>query len=110
MTMAGGKLTICYRDGCLFIEVQRSEGRLYLMKLSIVDQCLIVIEDTAEDWLWHSRFGHLSFHTLKEMSSKKLVEGLPPINIQVSSAEIVLSESTTGCHSQKRPPFERLSR
>ena len=38
MTMAGGKLTIFYRDGCLFTEVLRSEGRLYLLKLSIVDQ------------------------------------------------------------------------
>ena len=79
--MARGKLTIFYHDGCLFTEVQRSEGRLYLLKLSIVDQCLITTEDTSEDWLWHSQFGHISFHTLKEISSKKLIEGLPPVNV-----------------------------
>ena len=81
MTMTGGKLTIFYHDGCLFIEVQRSEGRLYLLKLNIVNQFLITTEDASEDSLWHSRFGHLSFHTVKEMSSKKLVEGLPPVKI-----------------------------
>ena len=80
MIMGEGKLTIFNSNGNLFAEVYRSKGRLYLLKLSIVDQCLIASEDTTEDWLWHSRFGHLSFHTLKEMSSKRLVEGLPPIN------------------------------
>ena len=81
MIMGDGKLTIFNPVGCLFAEVHRSSGRLYLLKLSIVDQCLITTEATPEDWLWHSRFGHLSFHTLKEMSNKKSVEGLPPINM-----------------------------
>ena len=78
--MGEGKLTIFNPNGQFFAEVYRSKGRLYLLKLSTVDQCMISTEDIAEDWLWHSRFGHLSFHTLKEMSNKKLVEGLPPIN------------------------------
>ena len=81
MTMVGGKLTIFDRDGCLFTKVHRSEERIYLLKLNIVDQCLITTEDNSKDWLWHSQFGHLSFRTLKEMSSKKLVEGLPLVNL-----------------------------
>ena len=81
MIMGEGKLTIFNPVGCLFAEVHRSSRRLYLLKLSIVDQCLITTETTPEDWLWHSRFGHLSFHTLNEMSIKKAVEGLPPINM-----------------------------
>ena len=79
--MGEGKLTIFNPDGFLFAEMHRSSGRLYLLKLSIVDQCLITTEATPEDWIWHSRFGHLNFHTLKEMSTKKSVEGLPPISI-----------------------------
>ena len=81
MIMGEGKLTIFNPNGHLFAEVYRSKGRLYLLKLSIVDQCLIMTEATPEDWIWHSRFGHLNFRTLKEMSTKKSVEGLPPINI-----------------------------
>ena len=81
MIMGECKLTIFNPDGFLFAEVHRSSGRLYLLKLSIVDQCLITTEAAPEDWIWHSRFGHLSFHTLKEMSTKKSVEGLPPISI-----------------------------
>ena len=81
MVMGEGKLTIFNPFGQLFAEVHRSSGWLYLLKLSIVDQCLITTEATPEDWIWHSRFGHLNFHTLKEMSTKKSVEGLPPISI-----------------------------
>ena len=79
MILGEGKLTIFNPNSQLFAEVHRSKGRLYLLKLSTIDQCMITTEDTSEDWLWHSRFGHLSFHTLKEISNKKLVEGLPPI-------------------------------
>ena len=79
--MGEGKLTIFNPYGQLFVEVHRSTGRLYLLKLNIIDQCLIMSEDTTEEWLWHSRFGHLNFHTLQEMSMKKSVEGLPPFVI-----------------------------
>ena len=80
MIMGEGKLTIFSHNGHLFSEVQRSEGRLYLLKLSIVDQCMLT-EEHSEDWLWHSRFEHISFHTLKEMSNQQLVEGLPLIKV-----------------------------
>ena len=103
MNMGEGKLTIFNHNGQLFAEVQRSKGRIYLLKLSIVDQCLITTEDTAEDWLWHSRFGHLSFRTLKEMPSKKLVEGLPPINMPSKLCRNFIA----GKHH--RTPFPKLS-
>ena len=103
MTMARGKLTIYNRNGCLLTEVQRSEGRLYLLKLSIVDHCLIPTEDSSEDWLWHSRFGHLIFHTLREMSRKKIVEGLPLVNVP--------SKLCANCIAGKhhRMPFPKVS-
>ena len=103
MTMAGGNLTIFDRDGCLLTEVQRTEGQLYLLKLNIIDHCLITTEDSSEDWLWHSRFGHLSFHKLKEMSRKKIVEGLPLVNVP--------SKLFTNCIAAKhhRMPFPKSS-
>ena len=103
MIMGEGKLTIFNPNGQLFAKVYRSKGRLYLLKLSTVDQCMISTEDSTEDWLWHSRFGHLSFHTLKEMSNKKLVEGLPPIN----TPSELCQNCITGKHH--RTPFPKLS-
>ena len=103
MIMGEGKLTIFNPNGRLFAEVLRSRGQLYLLKLSIVDHCLITTGDTTEDWLWHSCFGHLNFHTLKEMSNKKLVEGLPAIN----SPSKLCRNCITGKHH--RSPFPKLS-
>ena len=51
MTMAGGKLTVFDRHGRLVAKVQRSEGRLYLLKLKVVDQCLVATKDSSENWL-----------------------------------------------------------
>ena len=81
MTMARGKLTIFDCKDRLFAKVQRSEGRLYLLKLSIVDQCMVTTEDNSENWLWHVRFEHINFHSLKEMSRRKMVEGIPQLEV-----------------------------
>ena len=81
MTMAQGKLTILDCEDRLFAQVQRFEGRLYLLKLNVVDQCLITTEDNSDNWLWHLRYGHLNFHSLKEMSRQKMVESLPQIEV-----------------------------
>nr|GEY67742.1 ribonuclease H-like domain, reverse transcriptase, RNA-dependent DNA polymerase [Tanacetum cinerariifolium] len=50
-------------------------------------------------WLWHARLGHLNFDSIKQMTQKKLVEGIPSINhkSQVCSARLL------GKHS--RAPF-----
>ena len=81
MTMARGKLTILASENRLLALVQRSEGRLYLPKLNVVDQCLIITEDSPEGKLWHLRYGHLNFHSIKFMSRMRVVEGLPQIDI-----------------------------
>ena len=49
MIMGEGKLTIFNPNGQLFAEVHGSKGRFYLLKQSIVDQCLITTEDTTKD-------------------------------------------------------------
>ena len=30
-------------------------------------------------WLWHARYGHLNFHSLKQLNDKRMVEELPKI-------------------------------
>ena len=107
MNMARGKLTIFDRDGCLLTEVQRTEGRLYLLKLSIIDHCLITTEDSAEDWLWHSRLGHLSFHKLKEISRKKTVDGLPTVNVPNKLCASCIARKH---HRKPFPNWQRLKR
>ncbi|RVW83943.1 Retrovirus-related Pol polyprotein from transposon RE1 [Vitis vinifera] len=35
------------------------------------------MEDVEEAWLWHRRFGHLNFNSLKMLCQRKMVQGLP---------------------------------
>ena len=81
MTMFGGRLSIHDRDCALLAEVHRTEGRLYLLKLKVEDNCLLTKADDNSSRLWHLRYGHLNYHFLKKMATKKLVEGLPLITL-----------------------------
>ena len=103
MTMFGGRLTIHDRDGALLAEVHRTEGRLYLLKLKVEDNYLLMKADDNSSRLWHLRYGHLNYHFLKKMAMKKLVEGLLPITLP-----------TQLCHSclagkQSRIPFPKMT-
>lgn len=64
MVMYGGRLTIFDHDGAFLAEVHRIEGRLYLLKLHVMEQCLLTKGNKNSSRLWHSRFGHLNFHYL----------------------------------------------
>ena len=102
MTMFGGRLTIHDWDGALLAEVHRTEGRLYLLKLKVEDNCLPTKADDNSSRLWHLRYGHLNYHLLKKMATKNLVEGLLPITLP-----------TQLCHSclagkQSRIPFPKM--
>ena len=102
MIMFGGCLTIHDWDGALLAEVHCIEGRLYLLKLKVEDNCLLTKADDNSSRLWHLKYGHLNYHFLKKMATKKLVEGLPPITLP-----------TQLCHSclagkQCRIPFPKM--
>ena len=75
-----GFLTIHDDKGFLLTKVQRSSGRLYHLKLDIIEHCLQISEDRT--WLWHKRYGHLNLASLKIISSQNLVKGRPTIHKQ----------------------------
>ena len=58
--------------------VQMSSNRLFPLKVETIQSWLVVgIKDPS--WLWHFRYGHLSFGGLKTLNQKNMVIGLPPI-------------------------------
>lgn len=101
--MHAGCLTIYDWVDTLLAEVHRTEGRLYLLKLKVIEGCLLTKGDINSNQLWHLKYGHLNYYSLKEMVSRKLVEGLPQIRLpdQICRSYLAGKQSWT--------PFPRTS-
>ena len=84
MTMYGGQPTIHDQDGTQLAEVHRTQGRLYLLKLKVEHNCLLMKANDSSSRLWHLRYGHLNYHYLNKMATKQLVNGLPPFVVHLS--------------------------
>ena len=54
-------------------------------------------------WLWHARYGHLNFRSLRDLGAKEMVDGIPLIH----RAEQVCDGCALG--KQHRAPFPRAS-
>ncbi|XP_076937607.1 uncharacterized protein LOC143605339 [Bidens hawaiensis] len=64
----------------LLMKVERSKNRLYIVNLKIGTpiSMLASLQDIA--WLWNARLFHMSFNTIKDMTQKNLVRGVPWIS------------------------------
>ena len=100
-----GVLTVFERvDGVLnvLIKAERKD-RLYTLKLNLtVPVCLLSRMDEVS-WLWHARYGHLNFRSLRDLGVKKMVDGLP----MIQQGEQVCDGCALGKHH--RTPFPRVS-
>lgn len=80
------------------MRVKRSPNRLYkIIIYSGESKCLLAKCDKRydnENWLWHSRLGHVNFKSLKLMSTTNMVYGMSKIQQP--------SEVCTGCLMSKR--------
>nr|GEX10872.1 zinc finger, CCHC-type [Tanacetum cinerariifolium] len=78
--MQNNILLLYGQDQKLLMRVERSRNRLYKINLKVgMPMCLLAnLENHA--WLWHARLGHLNFDSIKQITQKKLVEGIPNIN------------------------------
>ena len=57
--------------------MKRSLNQLYLLNLKVEQSVCLVARQSEEPWMWHARFGHLSFDALGRL--EKMVQGLPHI-------------------------------
>ena len=62
-----GFLTLHGGQGRLLTKTPKTRGNMYLLKLNIVKNCLLVKKNDEEAWLWHRRMCHQSAHTVQGM-------------------------------------------
>lgn len=66
--LKGDFLWIRDSKGELVMKVKRSANRLYKIILENNDAMSLLSEIDERSWMWHSRFGHVNFKALKQMS------------------------------------------
>ncbi|XP_074363905.1 uncharacterized protein LOC141704579, partial [Apium graveolens] len=81
-------------QGNLLMKVKRFMNRLYKMIIYSGDAKCLIARCENENWLWHSRLGHVNFKAMKLMSSTNMVHGMPAINQP--------DEICTGCLMSKQ--------
>ena len=69
-----GVLRIRDQEQRLLAKVKRSQNQLYLPNLKVEQPVCLAVRYIEEPWLWHARFGHLSFDALDRL--EKMVRGL----------------------------------
>ena len=80
MHMKNRSLFLRDQKNNLIVHVQMTKNRTFMLNIKHVDtKCLNAsVKDCL--WLWDLRFDHLHFGGLKQLSSKKMVKGLPHID------------------------------
>ncbi|GKU98369.1 hypothetical protein SLEP1_g11381 [Rubroshorea leprosula] len=80
MSLRDDQFSILDKQGTLIIKAPLSKNRMFQVDISGgTYNCLnAIIKD--ESWLWHLRFGHLNFQSLKLLAQGQMVKGLPSIH------------------------------
>ncbi|KAG6488255.1 hypothetical protein ZIOFF_057014 [Zingiber officinale] len=61
-------------------KISLGSNNLFPLKLDIINAACYLIANEEISKLWHDRFGHLNFQSLKELARKNIVQGLPKID------------------------------
>jgi len=80
----------------LVLRSKLSKNRTFQVNIRVADvQCLSIVKSDSDSWLWHSRYGHLNFKSLQQLGTKKMVLGLPEINLPETVCETCLAGKQT---------------
>ena len=81
MQMKDNQMKIFDSKRRLILKAFLSRNRTFKIGIQIAKFQCLTVSISDESWMWHHRFGHLNFRSLSEFKSKKMVHGLPQIEI-----------------------------
>jgi hypothetical protein len=97
-----GVMTIRDRARALVAKVLRTEGRSYLLDLKVAQPVCLAASCVEVSWLWHARYGHLNFGSLRRLAQGAMVRVCLTSNKWIASAIAVKSRSSDVHHSHRR--------
>ncbi|XP_073219745.1 uncharacterized protein [Cicer arietinum] len=76
----------------MILKAHLSKNITFFINIQAADiQCLKAVSLVDEDWLWHARFGHLNFRSLQQLESKKMVSGIPIIDVPEKVCDVCMT-------------------
>lgn len=93
----------------LLSRVRRSPNRLYYIRLDNARPVCLTARGMDTAWLWHGRFGHISFEALRKLSNGDMVRGLPHINTSIRCVKAAWLKSSGDIHSHRRGDGVRVT-
>jgi hypothetical protein len=69
-------LSVFDPSGQLLAKVERDGSRLYHLTLHIGRSSCMVAHTNETAWLWHARFDHLNFNSLRQLSGQNMMHGM----------------------------------
>jgi len=80
----------------LILKSKLAKNRTFQVNFTAAEvQCMSTTETKDEDWLWHSRYGHLNFKSLHQLGSKCMVSGIPIIAVPRKICEVCVAGKQT---------------
>ena len=75
------------REKMVVSQVRMTQHRSFPLTLKYAQNMALKASVLNESWLWHKRFGHLNFQSLKLLYYKNIVHGLPTIEDRDGTCE-----------------------
>lgn len=75
-------LTMHDQEGKLLVKANRSQNRLYKVRMGIKETARLFLTTTSDSSRWHAWLGHVNLETIRNMIQKELVDGIPRISIE----------------------------
>ncbi|XP_006575979.1 uncharacterized protein [Glycine max] len=102
MQMEDSQMKICDSKRRLILKASLLRNKTFKIGIQIVEFQCLAASISDESWMRHHRFGHLNFRSLTELKSKKMVHGLPQIEIPKQlCVECCVSKQPRNSSSQK---------
>jgi len=81
VSLKNGRCSVTDKGGnTLLISAPRTANRLYTHKFSQTSPVCLLTNLDDEAWIWHARFGHLNFRSLRELGRRDMVSGMPVVD------------------------------
>jgi GAG-pre-integrase domain len=97
------KITLYLKDsrGRAIARVEMGENIMFKLNLQIIKQKYLKINKEDKAWLWHMRFGHLEYCSIRNLVKKQSVQGLPNLDFENKFYEGCVIGKQTGRQFRK---------